>query len=158
MTCECASGTITNDQKICNQCDKRCAVCNHLLNVDCDMCADGAYKVYESECALDCPEGYLKDDINHICSFDMSLLNRPEKPEDPTKGCVDGFFWDVSKKNCSHCLYSCLTCELSSSRCTSCPNGRYLTSDYRCETCEDFWKDDMIIGSSGACLETCGDG
>ena len=80
MTCKCAEGTITNDQKFCRTCDSRCAVCNHPLNVDCDMCADGAYKVYKSECATRCPPHYIKDDVNHICSFDMTLLNKPEKP------------------------------------------------------------------------------
>lgn len=36
--------------------------------------------------------------------------------------------------------------------------GRYLTDDHKCQKCEDFWKNDMIVGSSGACLETQGDG
>ena len=96
MTCKCSDGTITNDQKICNSCDKRCEVCTNPLNVDCDMCADGAYKIYKSECAIRCPEHYIKDDVNHICNFDTTLLNHPEKPQDP-KGCMDGYFYDWSK-------------------------------------------------------------
>jgi hypothetical protein len=87
------------------------------------MCAEGAYKVYKSECAIRCPEHYIKDDVNHICSFEMSL-----------------------------------TCEIDEKYCTSCPNGRYLTDDHKCQTCEDFWKDDMVVGSSGACLENLSDG
>jgi len=50
------------------------------LNVDCDMCAPGAYKMYKSECGTRCPENYIPDDENHICSFDMTLLNVPAKP------------------------------------------------------------------------------
>jgi cysteine-rich repeat protein len=60
--------------------------------------------------------------------------------------------------NCTPCAFGCLTCEISDNRCTSCPNGRYLNANYKCELCETFWKNDMIVGSSGACLETCGDG
>jgi len=33
-----------------------------------------------------------------------------------------------------------------------------MTEKNRCELCETFWKDEMIVGSSGACIETCGDG
>ena len=59
LQCECAEGTVTNDQRFCHSCDKRCSVCIHQLNVDCDMCADGAYKVYNSECATRCPQNYI---------------------------------------------------------------------------------------------------
>ena len=47
------------------------------------MCADGAYKIYKSECGIRCPDNYVKDDENHICSFDISLLDKPERPQDP---------------------------------------------------------------------------
>ena len=36
--------------------------------------------------------------------------------------------------------------------------GRYLTVDSTCSLCEDFWSTAMIVGSSGSCIETCGDG
>jgi hypothetical protein len=123
------------------------------------MCAEGAYKVYKSECAIRCPEHYIKDDVNHICSFDMSLLNHTVPPSQPeNQGCMDGYYYSWAKKNCKPCDFSCLTCEIDEKYCTSCPNGRYLTDDHKCQTCEDFWKDDMVVGSSGACLENLSDG
>lgn len=122
------------------------------------MCSDRAYKLYTSECGTWCPEHYVKDDVNHICSFDMSLLNHPEKPKDLTKGCINGYYWDYSKQNCSKCDANCLTCETKSSYCLSCPNGRHLTVESKCELCSYFGTDAMLVGSSGACLETCGDG
>lgn len=128
-----------------------------MFNIDCDMCSQGAYKIYKSQCTRKCPSPYIEDDSNRICSFDTNLLSKPVPPEDP-KGCMDGYYWDWSKQNCSQCAYACLTCEFDQNYCTSCPNGRYLTSDSKCSLCETFWKDDMLVGSSGACLETCGDG
>lgn len=121
------------------------------------MCAPGAYKVYKSECAIRCPENYIKDDENHICSFDMTLLEKPGKPVN-TQGCMDGYFWNWKSMNCSQCAYGCLTCEFGDNKCTSCKTGRYLTDDGSCDLCESFWKGDMIVGSSGKCIETCGDG
>lgn len=121
------------------------------------MCAPGAYKMYKSECGTRCPENYIPDDENHICSFDMTLLHTPAKPVN-TQGCMDGFFWNWATMNCTPCSYACLTCEFDGNQCTSCPTGRYLTDGNRCELCETFWKSDMIVGSSGKCIETCGDG
>lgn len=84
------------------------------MNVDCDMCADGAYKVYKSECGIRCPSDYyVKDDENHICSFDMSLLNVTVPPSDPeNKGCMPGYYYNWQKKNCTQCNFACLTCEI----------------------------------------------
>lgn len=73
-------------------------------------------------------------------------------------GCMDGYFWNWAKNNCTPCAYACLTCEENENRCTSCPNGRYMTEANKCEKCETFWKGAMMMGSSGACLEQIGDG
>jgi len=79
------------------------------------------------------------------------------KPKDP-KDCLDGFFWDWTVNNCTPCAYGCLTCELTAKNCTSCIVGRFLTDKSSCEVCETFWSNNMIVGTSGKCLETCGDG
>ena len=73
-------------------------------------------------------------------------------------GCMDGYFWNYNKNNCTPCAYACLTCEGNENRCTSCPNGYYKTVNEKCEKCETFYKDAMKFGSSGSCLETLGDG
>lgn len=121
------------------------------------MCADGAYKVYKSECRTRCPFNYIKDDVNHLCSFDFSEFNYPFPPQDPM-GCMDGFFWNHVKQNCTPCNDACLTCERNENKCTSCQNGKYLSDKGKCDLCETFWKNAMIKGSSGACLEARGDG
>jgi len=157
MTCECAPGTLTARQLVCNTCNRLCAVCNTLLNVDCDMCAQGAYKIHQSTCVRRCPEPYIEDDDNRICTFDQSLLDVSTPPVDP-KGCMDGYFYDFQAKNCTQCQGNCLTCELEQTRCTSCPNGRYLTAGNVCALCDTVLSDSMITGSSGACIEVCGDG
>ena len=93
MTCNCSAGTITmggGDQ--CMRCDSRCAVCTDILNVNCDMCADGAYKVYRGKCEYRCPENYVKDEENNLCNFDKSKLIESKLPDDP-QGCMDGYYW-----------------------------------------------------------------
>lgn len=80
LQCKCGEGVFDETGNTCYNCDPKCLVCNHMLSVDCDMCANGAYKKYASECSTTCPSFYEKDETNHLCSFDMNLLNKPEKP------------------------------------------------------------------------------
>jgi len=57
------------------ECDKRCATCTDILNLNCDMCNEGAYKVYKGKCEYKCPENYVKDNDNKICNFDKTKFN-----------------------------------------------------------------------------------
>jgi hypothetical protein len=91
--------------------------------------------------------------VNHMCSFDFKELDRlGGLPREPV-GCMDGYFWNWGKNNCTPCAYGCLRCEGNENRCISCANGRYLSEGNKCELCESFWKGAMMKGSSGACLE-----
>eukprot|EP00347_Sterkiella_histriomuscorum_P005396 403356774 len=158
ITCNCSAGTITmGGGDKCMKCDSRCAVCTDILNVNCDSCADGAYKVYRGKCETKCPTNYVKDDDNRICNFDKSKTLKQKLPDDP-QGCIDGFYWSWEYMNCSACHYSCNTCEYRSGYCTTCPVGRYLTMSNTCDQCESFLTNSMLVGTDGNCVETCGDG
>ena len=84
----------------CMKCDQRCAVCTDITNLNCDMCADGAYKLYAGYCGYSCPTNYVKDDENRLCNFDSSKLIKQKLPQDP-KGCMDGYYWSWTYMNCT---------------------------------------------------------
>ena len=78
--------------------------CNSFLPLDCDTCANGAYKIFGNECSNKCPLHYVEDDENRVCSFDTDALNTPEIPKDPY-GCMHGTYWSWPDKKCMPCYH-----------------------------------------------------
>lgn len=76
IQCTCTGGTARVSEYLCYPCDVRCTTCRDPLNVNCDSCALGAYKYGKSTCLSSCPSGYLKDDKNKICSYQIPKSNK----------------------------------------------------------------------------------
>lgn len=94
--------------------------------------------------------------MEHLCHFDTNSLTNPVYDLIALNlGCSIGQY-AVGSSLCSNCDSSCLTClGGASDECTSCNLGKYLAQTGECLTCD---ADGMVLGSSGQCVELCGDG
>ncbi|CDW88903.1 UNKNOWN [Stylonychia lemnae] len=152
-TCSCAAGFVQISNQ-CQACNKNCALCLDTTNSNCPVCSTNAYLFAGKQCLEECPYGYMKDSSYHQCHFDTNKLIEPVYQLDYlNKGCDPTQY--SAGSICSSCHSSCYTCAGGSSTdCTSCVLGKYLY-DSTCSTCDATG---MIIGSSGQCVEICGDG
>lgn len=93
----------------------------------------------------------------HLCHFDTKKLTEPKLMLNYMNfNCTSDQYTAAKSGICSQCDASCQTCKGGSSTdCTSCDLGKYLTSEGTCLTCDP---QGMVLGSSGECVEKCGDG
>eukprot|EP00347_Sterkiella_histriomuscorum_P023935 403332874 len=152
-TCNCAAGYLEQTSQ-CTACHSNCATCLDTTNSNCPVCSATAYLYAGKSCLSECPYGYLKDSIYHLCHFQTQKLIQPINQLDYlNKNCDDNQY--ATGAVCSSCHSTCYTCKGGSSTdCTSCDLGKYLYNS-QCLTCDATG---MILGSSGQCVEKCGDG
>ncbi|KAL4454935.1 hypothetical protein ABPG74_006317 [Tetrahymena malaccensis] len=128
---ECPLGYYQNENKqSCESCISNCSECS--AQYTCDICKDGYFKSQKQECVNKCDSNFYGDPNTRECKLE----------------CTDSYFANQKTKLCEKCDQSCLTCQESSTKCTSCPPTTYLIKNsdnqfYKCvsQCPEQFYLD-----------------
>jgi len=139
---ECRTGTFRNTTSgICQACNSTCRSCRDSANF-CTGCPNGRY-LDGNSCVLSCSSNdTFEDTRNNRCSVcDSSCAECSGPSATSCTRCRSGFVLNSgaclavcpvgrfnSTNGCAACSSLCLTCESSTTLCTSCPAGRYLTN------------------------------
>ena len=137
-TCEnsCPDGyykdSTNSTNPICSKCDSSCSKCSGSGSSNCLTCNDGYY---------------ISAGLCKLCSGCKTCLNVASNCTSCTTGtflygntcinpCPGSKFGQTSNNTCQACDSNCLTCNDSSyMNCTSCVDGKYLTSENQCAAC-----------------------
>ncbi|KAL4462642.1 hypothetical protein ABPG74_000472 [Tetrahymena malaccensis] len=107
-TCDTQNGyyIYQDTQLFCNKCDQRCLSCNGSGYQNCSKCKS-PYYLFKNYCLETCPNGYIKDDQNSLCT-----------ECDKNTPCIN-----CSVQNCQMCFSP------STNVCNSCSNTMQLKNN-----------------------------
>ena len=159
-TCNtCQDGYMLNKDKTecismkCTTNDGKCTECtdsNDQLNENkrCYSKIEGCTHSNEGIC-MECKEGSIMEGTT--CTTDDGC---EESNNNICKKCKSGYYLESGK--CSPCDENCLECAITSTQCTQCSQGKYLTENNKCEGVDEGEKGEEYSGE-GYCVK-CKDG
>ena len=123
--------TFINNTCKCSKCDEA-----YFINSDniCEKCPNNCISCKNSTICEKCEKDFFVDSQGN-CSH-CPLENCEEKEEDNChcKNCYNGYFKYEDK--CKKCDADCQTCSMNETNCTSCEEGKFLTTEKKCKSCD----------------------
>ncbi|EAR95060.2 zinc finger lsd1 subclass family protein (macronuclear) [Tetrahymena thermophila SB210] len=133
------------DEKYCKLCDSKCLTCSEN-KTNCLSCVQGLYLTKDSKCVKCDQDGFYIDGSKCL-----------------SNECKDGFYYNLSTKNCGPCYNNCKTCKGGGEKdCLTCLNlNEYLFPVGYCGICREgdgyVLKDQYCIQCASNCQKCSGD-
>ncbi|KAL4507716.1 hypothetical protein ABPG73_012404 [Tetrahymena malaccensis] len=123
QTCTCKK-QFFEQNSLCRPCISSCDVCQN--DNECQKCSANSYLNYMNTCESNCPDTFIKDDINLKCVCPTNFRLQDNK-------CVCDTGYSYVGGNCIKCPQNCNSCS-SENICTQCQLNYFLDFNQTCNT------------------------